>query len=165
MCAEAVVWSATTGLAAAGPVRCVAIRVAATTMTPTQATQATAQATRRDRDAVEVSAGLWESAATRPRPAARARRVPSASRPAAGSSWPSSAVTRVRAGGRLAGSGDRQALTVFRSGSGRLPTSGRPAANRIVWAQASRSADGVAGPYGGVVLKWTTRGPSAPSTT
>src|SRR5277367_134756 len=134
-------------------------------MTPTQATQAAVHATRRDRDTVEVSTGTWESVTTRPRPAARARRVPSASSPAAGSLWPSSAVTRVRAGGRLAGSGDRQAATVLRSGSGRLATSGRPAANRMVWAQASRSADGVAGPYGGVVLKWTTRGPSAPSTT
>src|SRR6266536_1704373 len=105
-------------------------------MTPTQATQAAVQPTRRDR----------ETGGTSARP-------------------PESAVTRPRAGGRLAGSGDRQAATVFRSGSGRLATSGRPAANRMVWAQASRSAEGVAGPYGGVVAKWTTRGPSAPSTT
>ena len=129
-----------------GLLRCVAIRVAATAMTATQARQAAAQAIRRDRDAVEVSAGPSGSGLTGPRPAARARRVPSASSPAAGSLWPSSAVTRVRAGGRLAGSGDMQADTVFRSGSGRLATSGRPAANRMVWAQASRSADGVAGP-------------------
>ena len=134
-------------------------------MTATQATQAAAQATRRDRETGGTSARPPESAETRPRPAALARRVPSARSPAAGSLWPSSAVTRLRAGGRLAGSGDRQAATVFRSGSGRLATSGRPAANRMVWAQASRSAEGVAGPYGGVVLKWTTRGPSAPSTT
>ena len=148
-----------------GLLRCVAISVAATTMTPMQATQAAAQATRRDRDTGWISAGPPESARTRPRPAARARRVPSARSPAAGSPRPSSAVTRLRAGGRLAGSCDRQAATVFRSGSGRLATSGRPAANRIVWAQANRSAEGVAGPYGGVVLKSTTRGPSAPSTT
>src|SRR5450631_4524141 len=60
VCAEAVVRSAATGLAVvAGVLRCVAMRVAATTMTPTQATQAAAQAARRDRDAVEVSAGPW----------------------------------------------------------------------------------------------------------
>src|SRR3984957_8347221 len=147
VCAEAVVWSAATGVAVVpGLLRCVAMRVAATAMTATQARLAVAQAIRRDRDAVEVSAGPSGAGLTGPRPAARARRVPSASSPAAGSLWPRSAVTRVRAGGLLAGSGDMQADTVFRSGSGRLATSGRPAANRMVWAQASRSADGVAGP-------------------
>src|ERR1700733_2947864 len=143
VCAEAAGWSAATGGAVVpGLLRCVAMRVAATAMTATQARLATAQAIRRDRDAVEVSAGPPGSGLTGPRPAARPRRVPSASSTLAGSLWPRSAVPRVVAGGLLAGSGDMQAETVLRRGSGRLAASGRPAANRTVWGQASRSADG-----------------------
>ena len=58
VCAEAVVWSDATGVAVVlGLLRCVAIRVAATAITATQARLAAAQAIRRDRDAVEVSTG------------------------------------------------------------------------------------------------------------
>src|ERR1700684_4733454 len=85
VCAEAAVWSAATGVAVVpGLLRCVAMRVAATAMTATQARLATAQAIRRDRDAVEVSAGPPGSGLTGPRPAARARPGPSARRAAAG---------------------------------------------------------------------------------
>src|ERR1700733_6433673 len=71
VCAEAVVRSAATGVAVVpGLLWCRAIR--------------------RDRDAVEVSAGPSGAGLTGPRPAARARRVPSASSPAAGSLWPRS---------------------------------------------------------------------------
>src|ERR1700733_4591719 len=78
VCAEAVVWSAATGVAVVpGLLWCVAMRVAATAMTATQARLAVAQAIRRDRDAVEVSAGPSGAGLTGPRPAARARRVPS----------------------------------------------------------------------------------------
>ncbi len=49
--------------------------------------------------------------------------------------------------------------------SGGLPSGGCPAAAKpTVRAQASRSADGVAGPYGGVTPNAITRGPSGPMT-
>src|SRR6266851_1619812 len=143
---------------------CMKMKVLAVAIAATHATQALTQPTRRAVAEDRVMAGnssvaLPGLARGKPRAAARACLVPSASRPAAGSLRPSRVVTTPRAGGRLAGSGARQAATVLRSGSGRKfrscgPMAGRPAAaNSIVCAHASMSADGVAEPYGGVMLK------------
>src|ERR1035438_5528477 len=126
------------------------MRVLAMAIAPTHATQAVTQPTRR---AIGRAGG--SSAAL----LGLDRRPPPASRPAAGSLPPSSAVSTLRAAGRPPGSGTRQAAAVARNGSGRMsrscgPTAGRPAAaKRIVCAHANTSADGVADPYGGVMLK------------
>src|ERR1035438_2968656 len=99
---------------------CMKIKVAATAIAPTHATQAVIQPARWAVDRAGGSSAA-PSGALRgtPRAAARDRRAPSASRPAAGSPRPSRAVTTLRAPGRLPGSGARQAATVARSGSGR----------------------------------------------
>src|ERR1035438_1180767 len=136
------------------------MRVLAMAIAPTHATQAVTQPTRRAIGrAGSSSAALLGLVRGTPRAAARDRLAPSASRPAAGSLPPSSAVSTLRAAGRPPGSGTRQAAAVARNGSGRMsrscgPTAGRPAApKRIVCAHANTSADGVADPYGGVMLK------------
>src|SRR5580700_9022622 len=93
---------------------CMKMKALAAAIAATHATQALTQPTRRAMDEDRVMAGNSSVAFPglargRPRAAARACLVPSASRPAAGSLRPSRAVTTPRAGGRLDGSGARQA--------------------------------------------------------
>jgi hypothetical protein len=146
------------------------MKTAPAAMASTHTAQPTAHRTTPERD--RAAAG-WRCAGpvSGVLAATRARLAPSVSSPADGSCPPSSLVSTARATGRLAGSGARQAATTSRSSSGSAarscgPTGGRPIAAKItVFAQASRSAAGVAAPYGGVMPKWVSRGPSGLSTT
>ena len=127
------------------------MKTAPAAIASTHTAQATPHRTTPERDRAGAG-GRWAGPISGVLAASLACLAPSVSSPADRSCPLRSLVSTARATGRAAGSGARQAATTSRRSSCSAarscgPTGGRPsAANRTVFAQASRSAAGVAAP-------------------